>query len=311
MKLTNCYQCGEKASFPYTCNYCNGKFCSDHRLPEKHLCPALRRKSNSKPLESDGPKTSRRSTRTSRSSSIKLEPSPPTSSGHIRVAILLVVLVVAVVAAGQLGLTSPSTFESQSSDDGGFVDNGGDVITEGSRTESVQSGRQSTGAASTTTDSSSELEVVEVEQLIHEQVNAARAERGLQSLAYDTDLVEIARYHSEDMAENDYFAHESPSGEGRSDRYERFGYDCRTPAGGNRYYTGAENIAYTYYKERISGGIYHDSPEDVAEGVVKQWLDSPGHRQNILTEEWRNEGIGVYVKEVSEGTRIYVTQNFC
>lgn len=136
-----------------------------------------------------------------------------------------------------------------------------------------------------------------IERRIHEYTNEARVSRGLGTLNFDTDLREIARYHSRDMAHNDYFAHTSPSGETMGDRYDAFGYDCQ--AGG--YYTGGENIAYTY----ASGS---DSADAIGQEIVRMWMNSQGHRENILNSAWANEGVGVYVG--SDG-RVYATQNFC
>lgn len=139
-----------------------------------------------------------------------------------------------------------------------------------------------------------------IERRVHEYTNQERADRGLDALGFDTDLREIARYHSRDMAQNDYFAHTSPSGEAMGDRYDMFGYDCQAGSGGG-YYTGGENIAYTYAGES-------DSADAVGREIVQMWMNSQGHRENILTEAWANEGIGVYVR--SDG-RVYATQNFC
>ena len=157
----------------------------------------------------------------------------------------------------------------------------------------------------------SELDRSRVEQLVHKYINKRRTEHGLGTLSFDTDLREIARYHSKDMAQNDYFSHTSPDGESRSDRYEKFGYDCRAYITDTRYYTGGENIAYTYYDTDVStdqGTIHHDNADELAAGIVRQWMNSQGHRENILTEAWNNEGIGVYI--TSEG-KVYATQNFC
>jgi len=157
----------------------------------------------------------------------------------------------------------------------------------------------------------SELDRGRVEQLVHERINDRRAERGLDSLAFDDDLREIARYHSRDMAENDYFSHESPSGETRSDRYEKFDYDCRAPTGDGTYYTGGENIAYTYYDTEVNtdwGTVRYTTADELAAGIVKGWMNSEGHRENILTAAWNNEGVGIYVTD--EG-KVYATQNFC
>ncbi|WP_435175397.1 CAP domain-containing protein [Halorussus sp. AFM4] len=157
----------------------------------------------------------------------------------------------------------------------------------------------------------SELDRSRVEKLIHKYVNERRTEHGLGTLSFDTDLREIARYHSRDMAENDYFSHTSPDGETRADRYEKFGYDCRAYITDTRYYTGGENIAYTYYDTDVRadwGTVHYTNADDLAAGIVRQWMNSQGHRENILTEAWNNEGIGVYV--TAEG-KVYATQNFC
>ncbi|NHN59579.1 CAP domain-containing protein [Halorussus sp. JP-T4] len=157
----------------------------------------------------------------------------------------------------------------------------------------------------------SELDRNRVERLVHEYINERRTDHGLGTLDFDTDLREIARYHSRDMAENDYFSHTSPSGESRSDRYETFGYDCRAYITDTRYYTGGENIAYTYYDTDVrtdDGTIHHDNADELAAGIVSQWMNSEGHRENILTAGWNKEGIGLYI--TSEG-KVYATQNFC
>lgn len=157
----------------------------------------------------------------------------------------------------------------------------------------------------------SELDRSRVERLVHEHVNERRAEHGLGALEFDTALREIARYHSEDMAENDYFSHTSPDGETRSDRYDRFGYDCRADTGDGTYYTGGENIAYTYYDTRVrtsDGVVRYTTADELARGLVRGWMNSQGHRENILTEAWDHEGIGVAI--TSDG-KVYATQNFC
>jgi len=159
------------------------------------------------------------------------------------------------------------------------------------------------------------LNETQIERAVHQFVNQKRTERGLQSISYDTDLAAVARYHSQDMAIEQYFAHTSPDGETMLNRYERFGYQCRVSTGGNSYLTGAENIAYryayqTYQSDR--GLVSHDGNETaIAQGIVTEWMNSPPHRENILTPEWNNEGIGIYVVDWSDGVRVYATQNFC
>jgi len=150
-----------------------------------------------------------------------------------------------------------------------------------------------------------------VELLVHRRVNCERRSHGLDSLSYDRDLVAIARDHSEDMAERGFVAHVNPDGDGPIDRYAASGYDCRVPAGGRRYLQGAENVARTHVGVPLEGGSRNRSADDVVGDVVDGWMDSPGHRENILTEHWRCEGIGVAVVEDDPATSVYVTQNFC
>lgn len=140
----------------------------------------------------------------------------------------------------------------------------------------------------------------ELEMAVHEGINEVRADNGLGPLSFDEGLREVARYHSEDMAENGYFSHTSPSGETMSDRYQRFDYECRTPINEYMYGTGAENI-FMYGSSAIE-------EDELADMVVDGWMNSEGHRANILDENVRREGIGV---AVSEDGSVYVTENFC
>lgn len=150
-----------------------------------------------------------------------------------------------------------------------------------------------------------------VEMLVHQYVNQERQERGLSAVGYDDELAGIARNHSEDMATRSYFSHESPSGDGMKDRYANAGYQCRVQTSENTYVTGGENLAQTWVYETVSttdGSEYYDSADELARGIVDQWLNSPGHRENVLMESWESEGIGV---EVKQSGKVYATQNFC
>lgn len=150
----------------------------------------------------------------------------------------------------------------------------------------------------------------EVEVLVIKYTNEERVERGLQPVDRDTELGAIASYHSEDMATKGYFAHDSPTGETVGDRYAQFGYGCQVPTGGGYYATGSENIAQTWLHENVqtdSGSEYYSSENELARGLVMQWMNSPPHRENILTDHWRNLGVGVHIVD----DKVYATQNFC
>lgn len=154
------------------------------------------------------------------------------------------------------------------------------------------------------------LDEEKVEELVHQKINEERTQRGLSKLDYSEKLEDIADKHSKDMSQNNYFAHTSPSGQTMSDRYEEANYICSIDTRAV-VQQGAENIAQTWYQEPIStksGTALHENEEDVAEGLVTQWMNSPGHKKNILKTYWNNEGIGIYVTEDDE---VFATQNFC
>jgi uncharacterized protein YkwD len=56
---------------------------------------------------------------------------------------------------------------------------------------------------------------------------------------------------------------------------------------------------------------YGNNETDIARGLVSQWMNSTGHRENILRPFWESEGIGVAIEDVNGKTRVYATQNFC
>jgi uncharacterized protein YkwD len=171
----------------------------------------------------------------------------------------------------------------------------------------------SSSESSEVTDNSNDGSIDErrVEGLVHQYVNKEREQQGLPTISHDEELRYIARNHSEDMAARSYFQHEDLSGDDFNDRYDEAGYNCRVRTSGDRYTIGGENIAQTWFQERIEvegGERYYDSEDDLARGIVNQWMNSPEHRQNILREYWESEGVGI---EITDSGKVYATQNFC
>ncbi len=103
-------------------------------------------------------------------------------------------------------------------------------------------------------------------------VNEARADADCAPVTADPALAAVARAHSADMRDRDYFSHTSPEGLSPFDRAEQAGVD----------YSRAENIAV-------------GQPDATA--VMEAWLESPGHRANILDCDLTRLGVGV-----AEGT---------
>jgi uncharacterized protein YkwD len=108
-------------------------------------------------------------------------------------------------------------------------------------------------------------------------VNAARAERGLPALALGEDIGEAAQAHAEDMARRGYYAHRSPEGEDVADRYAE--------AGGSPSNAVAENIA-------LCGDCPTPPDDDAVERLHRLWMESPGHRANILARGLARFGFG-------------------
>jgi uncharacterized protein YkwD len=109
---------------------------------------------------------------------------------------------------------------------------------------------------------------VAAENLAVKLTNAQRAQHGCSALRVDVHLVTAARQHSRDMRVRHYFDHNTPDGKTPWDRIKADGYSQ----------PGAENIAMGYA---------------TSQAVVNGWMNSPGHRANILNCSLKAVGIGV------------------
>jgi len=113
--------------------------------------------------------------------------------------------------------------------------------------------------------------------------NAQRATNGCPALTVDSRLTRAAQAHSEDMRDRGYFEHDNPDGQSPFDRMKAAGYSFRL---------AAENIA---------------AGQPTPAAVVDAWMNSAGHRRNILNCGLTQIGVGV----ASGGSyRIYWTQDF-
>ena len=156
------------------------------------------------------------------------------------------------------------------------------------------------------------LRIAQLEKEIHVLINKERKQHHLSPLAWNDALSAIARKHSSDMAKRNYFSHFSPEGNDFSYRYKQEGYSCALPAD-NLIYLGAENIFQNNLYDRIvyvNNAAYYEwnTMAKIADTTVQGWMNSPGHRKNILTSLWKSEGIGVVI---SPDDKVYITQNFC
>ncbi len=118
------------------------------------------------------------------------------------------------------------------------------------------------------------------EQKVVDLTNQERAKNGLPALKVDVTLSKMAHEKSRDMSANGYFSHTSPTYGSPFDMMKKYG------------------ISYRYAGENIAMG--QRTPEE----VVKAWMNSEGHRKNILSPNYNYIGVGY----VSQGN--YWTQEF-
>ena len=108
------------------------------------------------------------------------------------------------------------------------------------------------------------------EQEVVRLVNAQRAQNGLKPLAENWELSRVARYKSADMASRRYFSHESPTYGSPYQMMRSFGISFRS---------AGENIAYG---------------QRTPAAVVGAWMNSSGHRANILSSSYTQIGVGYH-----------------
>lgn len=119
------------------------------------------------------------------------------------------------------------------------------------------------------------------EQEVIRLVNEVRAKNGLPALQENWELSRVARYKSQDMRDLRYFNHESPTYGSPFDMIRAFGL---------RYRAAGENIAMGYR---------------TPQAVVTAWMNSAGHRANILNANYTQIGVG-YVADGSYWTQMFI-----
>ncbi len=131
-------------------------------------------------------------------------------------------------------------------------------------------------------------EVDEIARMIFELTNKERVARGLAPARANSAFDDLGRIQSRNMMQHDFFSHTDHKGRGPGERKDEF-YP--------RLFGGVgENIAYVH-------GI---PASQLARKFVKIWMDSPGHRANILRAKFSHLGVGV----VRKGKTYYAAQVF-
>ncbi|MCC7493506.1 MAG: CAP domain-containing protein [Fimbriimonadaceae bacterium] len=138
--------------------------------------------------------------------------------------------------------------------------------------------------------------VEEVEELLRRFTNTERRKAELPELAVLPELVKAARQHSQEMLREDYFSHTSP--------HEQWAtVSQRVVCAGQWEGQAGENIVYA----KMSGGTLAN--DDLAQRFMygaHGWMNSPGHKANILSGDYSHIGLGV----AAAGGRYYATQVF-
>lgn len=152
----------------------------------------------------------------------------------------------------------------------------------------------------------------DIEARIDELINRERVAAGLRRLAQDSALAAVAREHSRDMAVRNYFDHTDPVHGSPTDRAAAAGYVCEKREGDVLFSGVAENIAmqHSYSRYTVRDGVRSydwSSTEEIAEAVVTGWMQSPGHRANIVDPRSDRHGVGVHIRD----HRVLVTQKLC
>ena len=116
-------------------------------------------------------------------------------------------------------------------------------------------------------------------------LNQRRAANRRHKLRFNARLAKAARAHAQDMVRRDYFAHTAPGGVSFVDRIMR--HDYARPGQG---WTLGENLAWGSYQLATP------------KAIVRSWLQSPGHKANVLNPRFREIGIGVVRGAPQPGT---------
>ena len=123
--------------------------------------------------------------------------------------------------------------------------------------------------------------VLSYESEVIRLVNEVRRENGLKALTANWELSRVARYKSQDMLNKGYFSHTSPTYGTPSQMIKAFGLSFRT---------AGENIARGY---------------STPQAVVNGWMNSSGHRANILNASYTQIGVG-YVAQGNYWTQMFI-----
>ena len=125
-----------------------------------------------------------------------------------------------------------------------------------------------TTTTNTTNTVNNNSDLTQDEKEVFDLINNQRKQNGLNSLTINSEVQNVARIKAKDMVDNNYFAHNSPTYGSPFDMLKSF------------------KISYNTAGENIAGNSSNS-------GAVNAWMNSSGHRANILNGSFNQTGIGV------------------
>ena len=159
-----------------------------------------------------------------------------------------------------------------------------------------------------------EIRISNLEHRVHDLIDQVRVDHRLGALAFDERLSAIARGHSRDMASRSFFGHTNPDGLDATARGKRAGFTCRKQVSGHSFREGLGENLYQdnlYTRIRTIGAVRSydwNSADDIAANSVRAWMNSQGHRHNILEGVYTQTGIGI---AIGDDDKVFITQLFC
>ncbi|MBE9170604.1 CAP domain-containing protein [Pleurocapsales cyanobacterium LEGE 06147] len=127
--------------------------------------------------------------------------------------------------------------------------------------------------------------IAEMEAEIRQRINEIRQENGLNPLQNNERLAQVARDYSQKMAQEEFFSHTGPEGSTPAERVRNAG------------------ISFRVVGENLFKSTRAAQPASLA---VEGWMNSPGHRENILRDAFTETGVGIW----RDGNTYYITQLF-
>jgi uncharacterized protein YkwD len=150
-----------------------------------------------------------------------------------------------------------------------------------------------------------QVRIPDLEQEIHSLINSERLANNVNALVLDQGLSKVARDHSQDMISRGFFNHVDPDGKAPRDRLRLAGYTCPKISGENIF----QNNLYSRVTIRGNQRSYEwNSLNEIATSTVRDWMTSPGHRQNILQKSYSRTGVGA---AIARNGQVLITQVFC